>query len=103
MPSGTATTPAVTPDPNQFIPGWRVQIFANKTMGSAEAAAARARQRFTEPVYVAYEAALYKVRVGDFMSKDDARHLMNRAIAENYKDAWIVEDLVMRPERLKGG
>ena len=100
MPSGTVKTPPVTtPDTNSFIPGWRVQIDAYQSMATAEAAAAKARQRFTEPVYVAYEAPFYKVRVGDFLIKDDARHMANRAKAENYAKAWVVEDLVMRPGR----
>ena len=98
--SGNIATPAVQtsmPDSKSFIPGWRVQIHAFPTMASAEAAAAKARQRFTEPVYVEYQAPMYKVRVGDFLTKDDARHMVNRAKAENYTQAWVVEDLVMRP------
>src|SRR5262245_48050050 len=97
---GTTASPAVQttpPDSKSFIPGWRVQIHAFPTMASAEAAAAKARQRFTEPVYVEYQAPMYKVRVGDFLTKDDARHMVNRAKAENYTQAWVVEDLVMRP------
>ncbi|HET9234023.1 MAG TPA: SPOR domain-containing protein [Candidatus Eisenbacteria bacterium] len=99
VPSPTATAPAATPNPQSFIPGWRVQIDAYQSITTAEAAAAKARQRFTEAVYVEYEAPYYKVRVGDFLSKDDARHMANRAKAENYTKAWVVEDLVMRPER----
>jgi cell division septation protein DedD len=98
--SGNTATPAVQtsmPDSKSFIPGWRVQIHAFPTMASAEAAAVKARQRFTEPVYVEYQAPMYKVRVGDFLTKDDARHMVNRAKAENYAQAWVVEDLVMRP------
>ena len=98
--NATATRPAVqtfVPDSKSFIPGWRVQIHAFPTMASAEAAAVKSRQRFTEPVYVEYQAPMYKVRVGDFLTKDDARHMVNRAKAENYTQAWVVEDLVMRP------
>jgi cell division septation protein DedD len=100
--SGTVqpTTQAVqtsAPDSKSFIPGWRVQLHAFPTMASAEAAAAKARQHFTEPVYVEYQAPMYKVRLGDFLTKDDARHMVNRAKAENYTQAWVVEDLVVRP------
>jgi cell division septation protein DedD len=97
--TGTAaqTVPSSVPDSKSFIPGWRVQIHAFPTMANAEAAAAKARQHFTEPVYVEYQAPMYKVRVGDFLTKDDARLMVNRAKAENYTQAWVVEDLVMRP------
>jgi cell division protein FtsN len=91
-----AVTPA--PDSKSFIPGWRVQLHAFPSMTTAEAAAQKARQHFTETVYVEYQAPSYKVRIGDFLTKDDARHMMNRAKAENYPDAWVVEDLVVRPQ-----
>jgi len=98
--TGAAATHAIqtsAPDSKSFIPGWRVQLNAFPSMANAEAAAAKARQHFTEAVYVEYQAPMYKVRLGDFLTKDDARHMVNRAKAENYKDAWIVEDLVVRP------
>jgi cell division protein FtsN len=104
MPASNANVgtmaPAVqttAPDSKSFIPGWRVQIHAFPSMATAEAAAAKARQHFTEAVYVEYQAPLYKVRLGDFLTKDDARHMVNRAKAENYTQAWVVEDLVVRP------
>jgi hypothetical protein len=99
--SGGAVTPAVhtpVPDAKDFIPGWRVQIFASTVMTTSEAAAEKARHQFTESVYVEYQAPFYKVRVGDFLTKEDARHMMNRAKSENYGTAWVVEDLVVRPE-----
>jgi cell division septation protein DedD len=95
-PTVTETRTAAVPDAEVFTPGWRVQIFASSSMVSADELAATARRTFTEPVYVEYEPPLYKVRVGDFLTKDDARHMMNRAKAEDF-DAWIVESLVVRP------
>jgi cell division septation protein DedD len=95
---GTPGGEAPPPDPEVFTPGWRVQIFASSSMVNADELARKARGVFTEPVYVEYEPPLYKVRIGDFLTKDDARHMMNRAKAENY-DAWIVEALVVRPRQ----
>jgi cell division septation protein DedD len=94
----TPGTAQAVPDPETFTPGWRVQIFASSSMVNADELARKARGVFTEPVYVEYEPPLYKVRVGDFLAKDDARHMMNRAKAENF-DAWIVESLVVKPTR----
>lgn len=94
----TPNTPEAVPNPETFTPGWRVQIFASSSMVGADEVARKARGVFTEPVYVEYEPPLYKVRVGDFLTKDDARHMMNRAKAENF-DAWIVESLVVKPTR----
>lgn len=99
--TGTSNTTAAgttPPKADVFTPGWRVQIFASSSMVNADALAEEARSKFTEPVYVVYEPPLYKVRVGDFLSKNEARHMQNRAKAENF-DAWIVEALVVRPDR----
>jgi cell division septation protein DedD len=84
------------PDPEEFTPGWRVQIFASSAMASAEELAKEARRKFTEAVYVEYEPPLYKVRVGDFLTKPAAKQMATRVQAEGY-DAWVVETLVVRP------
>jgi cell division septation protein DedD len=100
-PSGSAapaSAPAVSTPGDTYMPGWRIQVFASSSMARADEFSRKARQRFTEAVYVEYDPPLYKVRVGDFLSKEDARHMANRAKAEGF-DAWIVEALVLRPDR----
>jgi cell division septation protein DedD len=91
-----AAVPALSSPEKVYIPGWRIQVFASSSMSNADAISRKARQRFTEPVYVEFDPPLYKVRVGDFLSKEDARHMANRAKAEGY-DAWVVEALVIKP------
>jgi hypothetical protein len=98
-PTVTESRPTETvPDPDVFTPGWRVQIFASTSMVSADDVAAGARSRFTERVYVEYEPPMYKVRVGDFLTKREAEIMRTRVLAEDF-DAWVVEALVVRPNR----
>jgi cell division septation protein DedD len=97
--SAGASSPPDVPSAKVYMPGWRVQLNAFLSMANAEAFAGKARQHFTEPVYVEYEPPLYKVRVGDFLSREDARHMANRAKAEDFEKAWVVEALVLRPQR----
>jgi hypothetical protein len=96
------TPPNATPIPSQptktFTPGWRVQVFASPSMSAAETEAEVARQKFSEPVYLEYEPPYYKVRVGDFLTKDAAKSLSNRAKSQGYDGAWIVETMVVRPQ-----
>jgi len=96
----SAVAPAApkVPDPQTFTPGWRVQIFASASMVNADALAAKARAKFTEPVYVEYEPPLYKVRVGDFLTKREAEMMKTRVLAEDF-DAYVVESLVARPKQ----
>jgi hypothetical protein len=94
--AGAGAGPAATPAPEDFTPGWRVQLFASASMANADREAQRARQRFAEPVYVEFQPPLYKVRLGDFLTKAEAQSMATRAKAEGF-DAWVVEALVVKP------
>jgi len=99
-PSVTESTPPVAvPDPQDFTPGWRVQLFASTSMVSADQEAELARDRFVESVYVEYEPPYYKVRLGDYLTKDGAKGMANRAKTQGYDEAWVVETLVVRPDQ----
>lgn len=89
-------TPEKVPDPRVFTPGWRVQIFASSSMVNADELARVARGTFMEPVYVEYIPPMYKVRVGDFMTRKDADHMKARIEAKKM-DAFVVEALVVKP------
>jgi cell division septation protein DedD len=71
--------------------GYRVQIFASSSLEKAEDVAKHARTVFSEPVYVEYSAPLYRVRVGDFSSKEEALVLKAEAVDAGYEGAWITE------------
>jgi len=76
--------------------GYRVQIFASSSLEKAEDIARQARAVFTEQVYVEYSAPLYRVRVGDFLSKEEAMLLRDRAVESGYEGAWVAEAEVAR-------
>jgi hypothetical protein len=80
-----------TPAPGGQTPGYRVQIFASSERARAESAAAEARRKFTEPVYVEFEAPLYKVRVGDCVTRHEADTLKEKAGVQGYEGAWVAE------------
>ena len=81
----------ITPAPASQTPGYRVQIFASSDRARAESAAADARQRFVEPVYIEFEAPLYKVRVGDCATRHEADTLKEKAGTQGYDGAWVAE------------
>jgi cell division septation protein DedD len=74
--------------------GYRVQIFASSSLERAEEVAGEARVVFAEPVYVEYSVPLYKVRVGDFASKEEALQFRQRAIEMGYEGAWVTEAII---------
>jgi len=86
------------PPPAAQAPGYRVQIgafrFETGEWGGAQQRASEARMRFTEPIYVQVEAGLYKVRVGDCVTRNDAEILKTKAIGLGYTDAFIIETTI---------
>ncbi len=78
--------------------GYRVQIFASSSLERAEEVAEEARAVFVENVYVEYSVPLYKVRVGDFISKEEALQFRQRAIEQGYEGAWVAEAII-EPEQ----
>lgn len=73
-----------------------VQIGAYKMQDNAERIAALARERFSRNVYTIPDKVndLYKVMVGEFMVKDEARRFRDEMVQRypsDYKDAWVSE------------
>ena len=97
--SGTpsAPEPPPVPDPRDFTPGWRVQIFASHSLQLADGKAKEFGAVFDEPVYLEYEPPFYKVRVGDFLVKRDAETYRDRIAGRGWSGAWVAETLVLKP------
>ncbi len=74
--------------------GFRVQIFASSSRENAERIANNAQSSFGDKVYVEPDNNLYKVRVGDFMIRDDAEKLKTQAIQLGFRGSFIVETMI---------
>jgi cell division septation protein DedD len=83
-----------TPDQGRATPGYRIQIFASTEEVRAKEVAGEARSRLGEPVYIEFEAPLYKVRVGDCVTRGEADALKERAAQQGYDGAWVAETTV---------
>ncbi len=74
-----------------------VQIGAYKMPDNAERVASLARERFGKNVYTIADKTvdLYKVYLGDFAVKEDARKFRDEMVQRypnDYKDAWVSEN-----------
>jgi hypothetical protein len=97
LPPREAPLPAAPAPPGaapQRVYGFRVQIFASNSEDNASRVAADARQVFSERIYVEYVAPYYKVRVGDYLTREEIEPLKNEAINTGYRGAFIVETMV---------
>ena len=91
--------PKETPPPSPTLPTgkYSVQIGAYKMPDNADRIASLAKERFNLNVYTTLDKVdnLYKVMIGDFNSKDEARNFrdeMARNFPSDYKDAWVSEN-----------
>jgi hypothetical protein len=86
----------------RHVPGYRVQLYATREPEKAKAFAESAREHFDEKVYVEYLEPYYKVRIGDCLTHEEARLLLERAKAAGFDEGWITETLVIRmPESMR--
>jgi cell division protein FtsN len=91
-----ANKPAYEPAPSGLSGTYAVQVGAYQNKDNADRVAGLARERFSVSVNTIYDktSALYKVLVGSFTTKDDARRFRDEMLQKypgDYKDAWTTD------------
>ncbi len=71
---------------------FRVQIFSSSTQSSAENVQRQARVQLTrDDVFIDFEPPYFKVRVGNFQTRNDAEILLEEVTKKGYETAFIVQ------------
>lgn len=81
--------------PPETVDGFRVQVFATGDEETAEAVREAGQRKIGMPAYTELVDGLYKVRVGDCLTREDAETVLQRCKDAGYGDAWIVETRVL--------
>ena len=89
----TPTPPPPSPAPATIL-GFRIQLFASSTEKNASRVADDTRASFTQNVYIQHVPPYYKVRVGDFLTKEEAQVVKQQAMQMGYRGAFIVETMI---------
>jgi len=87
------------------VPGYRVQIFAGENRTDALRVEEKARRRFDVEVYLDFFAPLYKVRIGDCRTMEEADVILKEAKRKGYGDAFRIPTKVwveQAPDSLQG-
>jgi hypothetical protein len=93
-----------TPPPAQPVvsdstaDGFRIQIFASADRDVAENARNVAASRLNLPAYLDLDAGVYKVRIGDYVTRDQASAALPSVRGQFYPDAWVVPARVNVPK-----
>ena len=79
------------------IEGFRVQVFATQDRNRADQLQRELVLKFDEKVYIIFEAPNYKLRVGDFLDRENAEILRMRLVSSDFPSSWIVRTRI-QPE-----
>ena len=91
-------TPPETPGEVASVPGWRIQVFAAEDEATAAEVARRAGEAVAGvPVYVEAEGSWFKVRLGDFATREAAEPLRERLVGLGWTEAWAVRTAFHAP------
>ena len=82
-------------DREGYTVGYRIQVFASKSLDKAKDVKKEVEKVANLPAYIEYEEGLYKVRLGDFIIRDEALKARD-LLREHYKDCWVVQTTVKR-------
>jgi len=70
--------------------GFRVQVIASKSMTKSDSLSSILNATLTDSAYVIYETPNYKVRVGDYVAREDADKMRESLNKMGYRSAWVI-------------
>ena len=80
---------------NGKIKGFRIQITSTNSRDQAFNAKAAVQSKFPDQkVYTTYQAPLFKVRVGDFLKREDAEKYRKLMLSIFPDGMYVVEDVI---------
>ncbi len=68
---------------------FRVQLYMSRLYNEANRERALADEIFSLPVYLDYEVPYYKLRVGDFATREEAEGMIPAIQGLGYSEAWV--------------
>ncbi len=99
LPRGNAIDSILTADKVHWVTeGFRVQILASKSMTKADSLSTILNAMLEDSVYVVYETPNYKVRIGDYVVREDAEKTRQYLNNIGYPSAWIIRTRIT-PQR----
>ncbi len=78
--------------------GFRVQVLASKSMTKADSLSTILNSTLDDSVYVVYETPNYKVRIGDYVIREDADNMRKNLNNMGYRSAWVIHTRIT-PQR----
>ena len=74
--------------------GYRLQIFESSSVEEANRTLRKFERSLKDSVYMVFEAPLYKLRLGNFITKKEAEKQKENLNKKGYKNIWIVRSRI---------
>ena len=74
--------------------GYRLQIFESSSVDDANRTLRKFERNLKDSVYMVFEAPLYKLRLGNFVTKKEAEKQKENLNKKGYKNIWIVRSRI---------
>ena len=99
--NGTAID-QITLAPPETLQGYRIQLLATTNYDEALSLRNSLSAKYPDMwIYTEYESPAYKIRVGDFINKTDAKSTIDLLTQQGFKNTWIVPDKIIKNQRPK--
>ena len=74
--------------------GYRLQLFESSTVDEANKIMTKYGKSLNDSIYLVFDAPLYKIQYGDFVTKDQAELVKAELRKKGYKKVWIVRSRI---------
>ena len=74
--------------------GFRLQIFESSSADEANRVLKKFNKSFSDSLYMIFEAPLYKIRYGNYITKHEAEDVKKDLRNKGYKNIWIVKSRI---------
>jgi hypothetical protein len=74
--------------------GYRLQLFESSTVDEANKTMMKYSKSLKDSIYLVFDAPLYKIQYGDFVTKDQAESVKGKLRNKGYKKVWIVRSRI---------
>lgn len=74
--------------------GYRLQIFETSKVDDANTFYKKSQKALSDSVYMIFEAPLYKIQYGNFVTKKEADNQKSKLRKSGYRNVWIVRSRI---------
>ena len=78
------------------IEGFRLQIYETSSVEEANQKISKFKKNLTDSIYMSFEAPFYKVRYGDYRTREQAEIEKKKILRKGYKSVWIVRSNIIK-------